>query len=210
VICLLSFSLIGLCLSTTSAAEPKQAVRAISKAESVLAVYLEDWGLAAPKGPAMILAAWPDGYIIWSGDRLEGGAPYYAARIAPKKVTALLARFDKDGLLADDKLNGAHFGPDSAFITVFVKSGKKQVKMESWHELFEASDNLVADDSGVHAIGGGRRLDVLRKARPEYLFYRFVWSETRAKLGDLVPAAGKVTSGRPVMKGGELSWLERP
>src|SRR5262249_23558051 len=71
--------------------------------DSVLAVYREDWGLASSGEPAIILVAWPDGHIIWSGDRLKGGAPYRAGHADPKRVTALLARFHKDGLFADEK-----------------------------------------------------------------------------------------------------------
>src|SRR5262249_28647215 len=126
-------SVLGLCAATLSADEP--ATRPITAAESVLAVYYQDHGLRSPaKDPGLILAAWPDGRVIWSGDRLRGGAPYRAGQVEPKKVAALLARFENDGLFADEKLNQARFGPDSEFITVLVKAGKRQVKMESWHE----------------------------------------------------------------------------
>jgi len=102
----------GLCASTLSAAEPKQAMRPITEADSVLAVYREDWRRASRGEPRIILVAWPDGQMIWSDDRLKGGAPYRAGQVAPGKVTALLARFDQDGLFADEKLNRAHFGPE--------------------------------------------------------------------------------------------------
>src|SRR5262245_55601563 len=137
--------LFSLCVSALSAEEPKRTMRPISEADSVLAVYREDWGLVSSGEPAIILVAWPDGHIIWSGDRRQGGAPYRAGHADPKRVTALLARFHKDGLFADEKLNQAHFGPDSQFLTVFIKSGKKHVKMQSWHELFKASDKVVVD-----------------------------------------------------------------
>src|SRR6266481_4561601 len=83
-----------------AADEPKETTRPITDADSVVAVYWEDWGHFASKGPTIILLAWPDGHIIWSGDRLKGGAPYFTGDIDPKKVATLLARFDKDGLFA--------------------------------------------------------------------------------------------------------------
>src|SRR5437762_340377 len=101
------------CASALHAAEPKLAVRPISEAESVLAVYHEDWGLFSSGDPAVILVAWPDGHVVWSGDRVKGGAPYRAGRVDPKRVAALLARCDTDGLFADEKLNRPHFGPDA-------------------------------------------------------------------------------------------------
>jgi|SRR5262245_48937852 len=195
-------------VATVCAEEPKVTVRPISDADSVIAVYREDHGRASGGGPAMILAAWPDGHVVWSADRVKGGAPYRAGRVDPKKLTALLARFDNDGLFADDRLNQAHFGPDSQFITVYIKTGKSQVKMRSWHELFEESDKRVVDHRGVATLEGRRRLDVLREAPAEYLFFRSVWSETRGRLNDLVPAESTASAGKPVMKSGVLTWEE--
>ena len=202
--------LLGLIVPELSAEEPKPAMRPITDSESVLAVYHQDWGLGSGGGAPIIFAAWPDGFIVWSADRLMGGPPYRAAHIDPKRVTALLSRFDKDGLFAHERLNDANFGPDSQFTTLFIKSGKKQVKMCSWHELMEDSDNLVADQNGAGVLDGRRRLDVLRKAPADYLFYRFVWSETRGRLADLTPADSTATGGKPVMKAGKLSWQEPP
>jgi hypothetical protein len=200
--------LLGMFVSELPADEPKPALRPITDAESVLAVYTENWGLGSSGEPAIIFAAWPDGSIVWSGDRLNGGAPYRTGHVDPKRVAALLARFDKDGLFDDEKLDQAHFGPDSQFTTVFIKSGKKRLEMCSWHELFEESDRLVADQHGVSALDGRRRLDVLRKAPADYLFYRFVWSETRSKLIDLIPGPSTATRGKPFMRAGKLSWQE--
>jgi len=47
--------------SELSADEPKPAMRPISEAESVLAIYREDWSLGSSGEPAIIFAAWPDG-----------------------------------------------------------------------------------------------------------------------------------------------------
>jgi hypothetical protein len=183
-------------------------VRPITEAETVLAVYRENLGVGSDGTPALIFAAWPDGYVVWSKDRVQGGAPYQSGNGDPQKIAALLARFGTDGLFADDKLNQAHFGPDSAFISVLIKSGKKQVKMRSWHELFEASDKLVVTSHGVESPDNPRRLEVLRKEPADYLFFRFVWSETRSRLTDLIPSKGTASADKPVMKVGELSWHE--
>jgi hypothetical protein len=199
---------LAFCLAALSPGEPNQTLRPISEADSVLAVYREDWGLASSGAPAVLLVAWPDGHIVWSSDRLKGGPPYYTGSTSPKKVAALLARFEKDGLLADEKLNDPQFGPDSQFTTLLIKRGKQQAKMQSWHELFEVSDSMVVDHHGVQSLRGRRRLDVLRKAPKDYLFFRLVWSETRGKLNDLIPAQGTVSAGKPFLKVGVLSWQE--
>jgi hypothetical protein len=186
------------------AGQPQARLIPITEADSVLAVYREDWGRAAAGTPAIILAAWPDGRMVWSEERLRGGAPYRAGRVDRRKVAALLERFDRDGVFSDEKLNEAHFGPDSQFISLFIKSGAKKVKMQSWHELFEASGGLVVTSTGASSLNGPRRLE----EPADYLVFRLIWSETRALLAGLVPSESREHSGTPFMKGGILSWRE--
>jgi hypothetical protein len=111
--------------------EPRPFVRPITEAQAVIAVYHEDWGLGSNGQPAIIFAAWPDGHMVWSDDRIHGGPPYHTAQIDPQKFAKLIARFENDGLFADGKLNNAQWGPDSAFIRVLIKSGKRKIQMES-------------------------------------------------------------------------------
>jgi hypothetical protein len=187
--------------------EAKPLVRPITEAQSVIAVYYEDWGLASAREPAIIFAAWPDGYLVWSDDRIRGGPPYHAAQLDPQKFAKLIARFENDGLFADGKLNDAQWGPDSEFITVLIKSGKRKVEMSSWHELFEAHGGLVTS-AGVLLSEKRPRLEVLRKEPADYLFYRMVWSETRTSIAALIPSAGQPTTGSPLKRAGVLSWQE--
>lgn len=188
-------------------AKAESATRPITEAESVVAVYSHCGGRSVD-GPAVMFVAWPDGCVIWSEDKQKGGAPYRTGKTDPKKITALLANFDDDGLFGNKKLNRAYFGPDSSFVTVLVKSGKRQLKMESWHELYENDGKGVATDRGAGGLQGRRRLDVLSEEPSDYLFFRFVWSETRGKLAGLIPIESTKTNGKPVMDAGELSWLE--
>jgi hypothetical protein len=230
--------------------DPKPRVRPITEADSVLAVYREDWGLFSDGSPALIFVAWPDGHVVWSADRLQGGPPYRTADIDPRKVTTLLASFGKDGLFADKNLNRAYWGPDSEFIKVYIKSGKNEVEMESWHELVEVRGDVAtsagarllnmekflrsskgkaattapratppivrhfiyAPNQGTHrplvTFDDDRRLAILRKEPADYLYFRFVWSETRGKLADLIPSDSKPSKGKPEMKAGVLTWQE--
>lgn len=200
--------LFGFCLHPPCIDEPKVQARPISEANSVLAVYVEDHGLRpSAGGPAIILLAWTDGRIIWSTDRVNGGGPYRTGALTQKKLQTRSGGFEQAGLFADEKLNQAYFGPDSSFTTVHIKFGEKQLKMRSWHELFEESGTHVADP-GVSALNGRRRLDVLRSSPVDYLFFRFVWSETRSKLRDLIPPESFASAGKPVMIAGKLSWQD--
>ena len=204
--------LVGLLLAamnSTAAADDAPRVRPITEAESVLAVFGEDCGLSSDGMPKVIQLVWPDGYFVWSKNRVYGGAPYFAGHVQPQAVKALLSRLEADGVLADKTLNDAHFGPDSLFTTVLVKSAKKQVKMRSWHEVAE-DNGAVALRSGLISPNGQSRYELLRKEPTDYLHYRLVWSETRARLSELRPDDGKPTAGKLVAKPDGLSWQEPP
>lgn len=118
------------CLATPATCE-EIAARPIEKADSILAIYPEDWGLrSSARIPALILAVWPDGHIVWSKDRLMGGAPYFAGQIDREIVSSLLLRLEQDGVFADKSLNNANFGEDSKFTTLLIRSRKKESKNE--------------------------------------------------------------------------------
>src|SRR5262245_51760102 len=113
------------CLTTSATCE-ETAARPIEEADSILAIYPEDWGRSSrARVPALVLAVWGDGQIVWSKDRVKGGAPYYASQVDPEIVSALLSRLEHDGVFDDKSLNDPHFGPDSHFTTLLVRSGKK-------------------------------------------------------------------------------------
>jgi hypothetical protein len=155
----------------------------------VLAVYREDEGFSFTRTASLILAIWPDGSVVWSTDRLGGGPPYRTGTVDPKRVTALLSAFEKDGAFADEKLKRPRFNSHMSFMTILVKSGKRQLKMQSCHELGEASGNLV--DTGLGPS----------------------WLEGRSKLADLIPSDSKPIAGKLVRKRDSRdswSWQEEP
>jgi hypothetical protein len=206
-----ALALLLLSFSIALAAHEETAVRPIELADSVLAIYPEDWGRGSRERiPAIILAVWPDGHVVWSKDRVKGGEPYYTGEVDPEDVIGLLSRLEHDGLFADKKLSDPNFGPDSHFTTLLVKSGKKYLRMRSWHEVFEADGETVVSSHGVAGLNGQRRLEALRKEPADYLYYRFVWSETRGRLIDLIPNDGKPVSGKIVTTERGLFWCELP
>jgi len=190
-------------------AEQATTSRPIDEAESVFAVYLENagGGPGDPKEwPALVLAVWADGHVVWSEDHLNGGPPYRASDIDPARFVALLSAFERDGLF--ELKDTLHFGPDSVSTVVLVKSGARTTRLQSWHEQPEVGGKIVGLQGGLFGLDGRRRLDVLREASAEWLFFRFVWSETRQRLAALVPCGGTPVSGRATMHAGEVTWLE--
>jgi hypothetical protein len=78
-------------------------IRPITQADTVLAVYIENEGtISLPT--TLILVAWPDGHVVWSGDRLRGGPPYCMSTVDPQTITAALTRAEKI-LLSEDRFD---------------------------------------------------------------------------------------------------------
>jgi hypothetical protein len=183
--------------------------RPISEAENVVAIYTQDRGLASAGSAGLILAAWSDGRVVWSEDRVQGGPPYLAGQLAPGRVAAVLDRVERDGAFDDKRLAQACFGPDAKYTTILVRKGARQLKMESWHEWAEAGGRLVSRSCALSALSGEKRLQAVRKESADDLYYRLVWSELRELSGSLVPSKSRAVSGEVMAKGGVLSWQEK-
>ena len=186
----------------------EQAIRPITDAETLLAIYTEDWRLHSSGPHKLIVVVWDDGRILWSDDLLNGGPPYRGAQIDASRLTVLLGHLDEEGLFDIDDLTHARFGPDSEFTTILLKSSGKQLEMRSWHELVEDGRRGIARKIGVVA-NERPRFQVLEEEPQDYLFYRFVWAEIRARALALIPTSGDLFEGEVIMKSRNLSWQER-
>ena len=157
--------------------------------------------------PRIIVAIWKDGRVIWSEaeDALRGGPPYFEGSIDPKVLAEFLAEVDNKGWFNDPVSKQHHWGPDSSWmkITILTDSGKT-LSMGSWHELFEDNPNLVADATGITALDGRDRAQVLAEQPEDYRRFRAIWSELRNRLQELIPAERKIVEGLQF----NLRWIE--
>ncbi len=209
--------MLGLVAALLAAGASAASVRPITQAEEVLAIYVEDWGLALPSVPGqsltstrtkLVLAAWGDGYVVWSMNQEQGGPPYLAGEVEPTRLSAVLARAKEDGVFRDESLGQGRFGPDSKFTAIFLKAANQQLLMRSWHELYEQTGKVVAKSAGLTPLDGSDRLGVLRHEPAEYLYYRMVWSELRSRAFSLLPTESRPVTGEISAGGGVLSWRE--
>lgn len=203
-----AFALCSLVIAPMALAE--EVTRPITNAESILAVYIEDWGrpVDGRDRSGLVLAIWPDGHAVWSENKLNGGPPYRAGKVDPPRVAALLDRNRKDGLFTQPDLGRAHFGPGSHFTTLYIKSGDEACTMQSWHEMFESNGKIAVTDSGAVALEGQARLDKLREEKADYLFYRFVWSELQTEMLRLLPAESQPVDGHFERLNTGHTWVE--
>ena len=205
--CVLGIILAMACLffATSNGGSSKDELIPISSAEQVVTVTTHDWGRASDGQPKLVVAVWSDGVIVWSKNRIAGGAPYLRGKIEPTSCSTLLKRLDHDGYFANESLSQTHFGPDSQFTSILIKNENKKIEMQSWHELFELSGKIVCTSSGATGLKG-KRLESLANATKEYVHYRLAWAELRLMINQLLPTTGQTTNGDIHMEHGIMSW----
>ena len=170
--------------------------------QPALSIYTSDWGLGSTNiGPQIIAALWTDGRIVWSSKSLiEGGRPLKQGKFPPEKLRALLDNLDGKGVFKNKALNQAKFGPDSQFTSISINDGKRRLKMESWHELFEINTNLVATAHGIEVLGSRSRERVMNEQPADYKAYIATWSEIRQAVSELIPKEGQPFEGEVKIK----------
>lgn len=143
----------------------------------------------------VIAAVWRDGRIIWSEARLKGGPPYRQGGFSREKLDSLLDTLERKQVFSDAGQLRRSFGPDSDYTVIAIDDGRRRVRLESWHELFEQNTNLVATASGVTGLNGAKREEVLRSQPESYRRFRDTWSEIRRAVEGLIPKTGEPYEG---------------
>ena len=204
---MLRLTLVSLLMATQfCSAAIAQEAKSITDAETVVAIYTNDWGLRSSSGPKLIVCLWGDGSIVWSDDKVNGGPPYFTAQVKPEVVSATFKKLLDIGVFDVPRLKQSNFGPDSKFTTILVRTEGKELKMDSWHELYESGGKVVAGEHGLTGLEGKKLLPVLAEQPTDYLHYRMTWSELRLNAANLIPKSGTESTGAPAMLRGTLSW----
>jgi hypothetical protein len=181
--------------------------RPITQADTVLAVWYEDVGRCWHI-PKLILAAWPDGHVVWSRNRVEGGPPYYMSDVEPQTIAAALTRFKEDGIFACRNLRRSR-GPsaDSPSQVLLLRFGLYRLKMETVHELYAGAPMVTLDQTPA-ILTRGTPVEALERESASALHFRLIWCELRRSLDDLIPASGELIDGELVMEGDRRFWRE--
>lgn len=183
--------------------------RPLTNSDSILAILQESMGRGSDGIPRLSLAIWSDGQIVWSCDIREGKPPYRCGQIEKQKVAALLSRFEQDGLFgADANLSRGRLGPTAPYTTLLVRKGHKQLKMQSWHEVFEESGGLIAADAGVTSLKDTDWISEMKRQPIDYLYFRLIWNEVRGRMLELIPFESKPINGKIVVKDDAWHWQE--
>jgi len=79
------------------------------------------------------------------------------------------------------------FGPDSDYLAIVLCDGLDRVRLESWQELFETDENVVATSSGLRTLGGQSRSEILTEQPNDYRRFRETWTLIREASRQLIP-----------------------
>jgi hypothetical protein len=135
-----------------------------------------------------ILAAWPDGVVVWSDDRVRGGPPYRLARIEPPEIARTAAHASQGGRWVGER----RVGPDARWTHMTVHVGPESViDIGSWHEIHELEPNLVVTATGIEPLGDRSRARVLARQPADYRAFRSRWDAVKAAALALIPTAGR-------------------
>lgn len=195
-LCMLSALPLPACAEESGKTAAPQAAQTLQEAAPVLAVEFDTYGLRDKKH--LLLAAWPDGRIIW---RVPGKddkkAVYKIGRTDAAKIAGFLARMEKEGLFKkdDDFLN--HVGPDASFHRIHLSTGEKHAQLVSWHEVYEDSPKVVATAHGLVYLQEGDTREKISKEynTPDYETFRKLWQEIRSFADGLIPKEGEDYAG---------------
>jgi hypothetical protein len=149
-----------------------------------------------------VLVAWPDGVLVWSDDLRCGGPPYHIAQLEPAAMVRSVDDMTREGRWVGER----QLGPDGRWTHIVVRVGTDTViDVGSWHEVHEANPQLVVTATGIEALAGRQRDDLLAQQPDEHRSFRRRWELVKERALALVPS-----SGRPLGPGDQarMPWSQ--
>ena len=151
---------------------------------SVIAALSSEHRAAAPR--RLIVAVWPDGRAVASGDPMLGGPPTREGRID----AARLARYRENvASAAANAWRTSCMVLDPACRLRILSTRGTVRPLRPVVEPFELDPRLVATDDGISALDGREREAVIAPRSPEHRALRAVWAECVAAIGELAREA---------------------
>jgi hypothetical protein len=138
-----------------------------------------------------ILAVWRDGFLVWSADPIRGGPPYRVGQQPPEVIEEAWEQVLKLAEIGTLPARQFFFGPGARWLGIVIFERRQPiVQLGSWHELFEASPDLVVTQTGIEPLSGRDREAVLAAQSPDYLAFRRRWQRMKERLLALVSVHG--------------------
>ena len=75
-----------------------------------------------------------------------------------------------------------NLGPDAAYRSIRIICAKKEIRLDSWHPLFETNPRLVVGSRGVTSLDDQSRAEYLRSDDPSYVAARNAFDDIDRRL----------------------------
>lgn len=148
----------------------------------------------------LVFAMYPGGRILYSGNALEGGPPYFEKQISKSESHKIWQR--ARSIVADGPSDKLHRIPDMSEVEILVKDESEHgyTCLVSFHEFVASTDQSIATQNGLIPLNGKSVEAMEATWTAEYRHFRDVWSSLR-KLMHSVADKGKQMESDP-----EIDW----
>lgn len=134
---------------------------------------------------SVVHQVYPNGQVLVSVDKREGGRPFTAGWLSMDQLEQLKAELLRT---IGSGTNGIRaYGPDGDYVTITVIVDGDMFTASSWHELVD-EPNLVCSQRGIHRLQPGESADDYSWSA-EYRAFRDNWSALRRVLEEQIPDA---------------------
>jgi hypothetical protein len=87
-------------------------------------------------------------------------------------------------------------GPDASYRSIRIICAKKEIRLDSWHPLFETNPRLVVGSRGVTSLDDQSRAEYLRSDDPSYVAARNAFDEIDERLMKRFSPPGSAPMGK--------------
>lgn len=147
------------------------------------------------KGERLVFGLWDDGRVIFSENRIEGGAQYFEVQLTAEEAFGTMKSFRRLFTRVDaQNCDYAQEGVGHVSLECGLEDAERL--MRSSHEAFERNPALVMTESGLEELSGRSRASRHEEGSAEYKRFRQVWDDVRMQMRGV--AARKGTPIEPI------------
>ena len=147
---------------------------------------------------SVMMVAFADGRVIWSANRVRGGAPYYVAHVGKEKISKLLPLLAESVAFDDQALTRPWYALDSSYTSLSLCASRtNSLQMCTWHDYIESEKPGVVVREGGEEVPllGRSREAILAQDSESYRRFRQTWSRWKDLCFGLVPSEGERVEG---------------
>ncbi len=139
--------------------------------------------------PGIVVAAWEDGTVVWSADKLKGGSPYFKSIVDSEELATAITSMCEAKANLPANTHTDYRGPSSPETTILLGSESCNIYWHSWHEIWEATGRHVALERGIYPLPPGETVENMRAnySSPHHIAFIEAWKDVKEAALRLIP-----------------------